>query len=193
MADGQIETSRFIKKNSVQLLNNRLIVKKSSPFETSEFELSYDQIENKKTIETKVSFALIVFSSFAAILGFLYLFGDKSNISIVLFIFSVLFILIAFVTKLKVISIKSYDGRNIELYFTERNKEKVILFSNQIIDSANDYLLRKYSKIDKDLPVESQIQNLIFLRDRELLSEEKFEQLKNQLLGKENKSNIGYR
>ena len=42
------------------------------------------------------------------------------------------------------------------------------------------------------LPIDNQLQNLIFLRDRDLLSEEKFEHLKNQLPGRDNKSNIGY-
>lgn len=193
MDDVQFETKRFIKKISIELLTSHIIIRKSSPFETSEFQLTYEQIENNKTIETKVNFALLVFSSLAAIVGFLYLFGDKSNISIVFFLFALLFLLIAFVTKLKVIIIKSYDGRNIELYFTERNKEEVILFSEKIISSANDFLLKKYSKIDKDLPIDNQLQNLILLRDRELLTEEKFEYLKNQLLGKDNKSSIGYR
>jgi hypothetical protein len=189
----EIETTRFIKKISIQLLDSRVVVKKSSPFETSEFELSYEQIENKKTIETKVNFSLLVFSSFAAIVGFLYLFGDKSSNSIVFFLFSFVILLIAFATKLKVIIIKSNNGKNIELYFNERNKEEIILFSDKIINSVNDYLLRKYSKVDKELPIDYQINNLIFLRDRDLLSDEKFEQLKNQLLGKDQKLNIGYR
>jgi len=189
----EIKTTRFIKKISIQLLDSHVVVKKSSPFETSEFELSYEQIENKKTIETKVNFSLLVFSSFAAIVGFLYLFGDKTNNSISFFFFSFLILLIAFATKLKVIIIKSNNGKNIELYFTKRNKDEIILFSDKVINSVNDYLLRKYSKIDKDLPIDYQINNLIFLRDRDLLSDEKFEQLKNQLLGKDQKLNIGYR
>jgi hypothetical protein len=193
MAELEIETRRFFKKNSVRLLTNRLIVKKTSPFETSEFELSYEQIENKKEIETKVNFGLLVISSLAAIVGFLYLFGSKSEMTIVFFIISIVLLFIAFATKLKVVVIKAYNGQNIELYFANKNKDEVIIFAEKLIDSANNYLLSKYTKIDRDLPIDNQIQMLIVLRDKELLSEDKFEQLKNQLLGRENKTGIGYR
>ena len=193
MDEPKIETNRFFKKYSIQLLDSHLLVKKSSPFESSEFELSYDQIENKKSIETKVNFGLLVISSLAAIVGFLYLFGNKDEVTIAFFSISILVLLIAFSTKLKMIIIKSYDGRNIELFYTTKNKEEIIAFSDKILSSSNDYVLRKYSKIDRDLPIDNQLQNLIFLRDRDLLSEEKFEHLKNQLLGKDTKSNIGYR
>jgi len=193
MDELKIETNRFFKKNSIELLDSHMLVKKSSPFETSEFELSYDQIENKKSIETKVNFGLLVISSLAGILGFLFLFGNKDEVTIGFFSISILVLLIAFVTKLKMIIIKSYDGSNIELFYTSKNKEDIITFSDKIISSSNDYVLRKFSKIDRDLPIDTQLQNLIFLRDRDLLSGEKFEHLKNQLLGKDTKSNIGYR
>jgi hypothetical protein len=193
MDELKIETNRFFKKNSIELLDSHMLVRKSSPFETSEFELSYDQIENKKSIETKVNFGLLVISSLAGILGFLFLFGNKDEVTIGFFSISILVLLIAFVTKLKMIIIKSYDGSNIELFYTSKNKEDIITFSDKIISSSNDYVLRKFSKIDRDLPIDTQLQNLIFLRDRDLLSEGKFEHLKNQLLGKDNKSNIGYR
>src|SRR5258705_3057004 len=99
MADEQIETRRFFKKIRIELFNNRLIVKKSSPFETSEYELSYEQIENKKAIATNVNFGLLVVTSLTAIIGFPFLFGDKIEIAIALFIFSILSLLLAFATK----------------------------------------------------------------------------------------------
>ena len=193
MISSRIETQRFFRKNSVELFNNKFVVAKKSPFEFSEFELSYEQIENKKTIETKVNFGLLTIASFAGIVGFLYLFGNASEMSLVFFSITFFLILIAFVTQKKIVIIKSVTGQNIELYFTEKNKNEVVEFAEKIIDSANAYLLAKYSRLDKDLPIDNQLHNLIFLRDRELLSEERFELLKNQLLGKENKSSIGYR
>jgi hypothetical protein len=68
----------------------------------------------------------------------------------------------------------------------------VIDYANQIIDAANNYLLKKFSKIDRSLAIEPQIENIQFLLNREIITEEKFETLKNQLLGRENKSSIGF-
>ena len=192
MDEIEITTRRFFRKNTVQLLPNRIIVRKSSPFESSEFELSYEQIENKKTIERKVNFGLLALALFCVVIGLLYLFGNSPEFSMVFFFSSLLFLMIAFATKLELVVIKSYGGRNIELFFNRWNRDKVIAFGDRVIDAANNFLLKKYSRVDKDLPFEHQIQNLMLLRERELLTEEKFLELKNQLLGKD-KSNIGYK
>ncbi|RDJ93906.1 SHOCT domain-containing protein, partial [Lacticaseibacillus rhamnosus] len=64
--------------------------------------------------------------------------------------------------------------------------------SNKIIDASNQFLLTKYGKIDKALPMEGQLNKLEFLRDRDILTDEEFENLKNQLLGRENKGSIGF-
>ena len=65
-------------------------------------------------------------------------------------------------------------------------------FSNRIIEASNKFLLNKYGKIDKALPIEGQLSKLEFLRDRDILNEDEFENLKNQLLGRENKGSIGF-
>jgi hypothetical protein len=43
------------------------------------------------------------------------------------------------------------------------------------------------------LPIENQLTNLDFLRKKNLITQEKFEELKDLLLGRENKKSIGYR
>jgi hypothetical protein len=191
MSINYYETTRLLKKKSIQLLKDKIHVINTTPFESKEFDISYEQIETKKTVETKISFGLLVFVFFLFILGTFYFLGSYDNVSAVLFILAFFFLCIALLTKLKVITIKSYEG-NIELYFTNKNKEDVIAFADTIISSTNRYLLNKFSKIDKDLPIDNQLINLNFLRDKELISNEIFEQLKDQLLGRENKKSIGY-
>lgn len=193
MNQQKIETRRFIKRSAVELLNSKIVVNTSTPFESNQFEVSYEHIEDKKLISTKVNFGLLILTLFLSVTGILYLFGNSSYISLYFFIFAFVILLVAFLTKLKVISIKTYDGNVIDLYFTNHNKIKILEFAEQIIQSSNNYLLQKYSKIDKDLPIDEQIRNLSFLRNKELISEDKFEELKKQLLGKDNKYSIGYR
>lgn len=193
MSDSIIQTKRFFKKCSIQLLKDKIKVIRSTPFDLIEFEISYENIETKKTIEAKVNFGLLVLISLLLVIGILYFFGDKSNISSVFFIVAIIIFFIAMATKLKVITIKTFEGHTLELFFTNKNKADVINFAEKIINTANNFLLSKYSKIDKDLPIENQLSKLDFLRDKELITDEVFEQLKNQLLGKENKQTIGYR
>ena len=184
---------RFLKKYSLHLLKSGVSVIKTTPFESQEYEIAYDHLETKKTIETKVGFGMITLFLFLVVMGFLYLVNDQDDFSKFFFLLSFVILLIAIITKLRVITIKSYEGQNIELYFTNRNRQEVVAFAEAIINSTNAYLLNKFSKIDKDLPIDNQLANLDFLRTKELITDEIFEQLKDQLLGRENKKSIGYR
>jgi len=85
-----------------------------------------------------------------------------------------------------------YAGESIILYFNNKNKKEVVDFSESVIDASNNYLLKKYSKIDKALPIAPQVEHLQFLLNRDIISEDHFETLKNQLLGRDNKSSIGF-
>ena len=193
MPDSIIETRRFFKKCTLELLKDEIKVIKSTPFNSVEFEVSYEQIETKKTIETKVNFGLLVLVFLFSFIGILFLFGDRSYISTLFFSFAILVLIFSIITKLKIMTIKSFEGHNLELYFTSRNKQDVLSFADKIINSANNYILNKYSKIDKDLPIENQLAKLSFLQNKDLITDEQFEQLKSQLLGRENKQSIGYR
>ena len=126
------------------------------------------------------------------ILGTLFLLGSLAEISPLLILIGLVFLVTTFILRKKTITIASFDGNVIELYFTNRNKPEITAFANQIIDSSNSFLLNKYSKLDRDLPIDNQLSNLDFLLNREIITEEEFENLKNQLLGRNTKSKIGF-
>ena len=85
-----------------------------------------------------------------------------------------------------------FDGNTIELYFNDEHKEEILQFADQIIKSVNLLLLNKYGKIDKDLPIANQLSSLDILRNREIITEEEFDSLKDQLFGRNSKSRIGF-
>jgi hypothetical protein len=87
---------------------------------------------------------------------------------------------------------KARIGKTNIFLFIKNNKEEVIQFADKIINSSNSYFITKYSKIDKALPIDSQMDNLEFLRNKEIISEEQFDNLKNQLLGRDSKNSIGF-
>ena len=192
MLNATFQTQRLLKKFSISILKTGLHIVKKTPFESSEFDLSFEHIETKKTVETKLTFGLLVLILFFAFVALLFFLNGQTEESSFFFVLTVIVLIIALLTKLRVITIKAYEGQNIELYFTNRNKEEVMAFADTIISSANAFLLNKFSKIDKDLPIGNQLENLDFLRNKELLSEPEYEQLKDQLLGRDNKKSIGF-
>jgi hypothetical protein len=192
MTELTFSTRRYLKKVQICLEKNKMHVIKTSPLESKEFDIAYENVETKKTVETKVASGLLVIVLFCATTGGLFLLSGNYPVANTFFLIGAAIFAIALITRVKVVTIKCFEG-NIELYFSNRNKDDVIAFSDRIIDSANAYLLNKFSKIDKDLPIDNQLERLDFLRGKDLIDDEIFEQLKNQLLGRDRKNSIGYR
>lgn len=184
--------SKFFSRQSFELLPRGVRINRKTLFESVEHEISYEHITNKKKIQSTINNNSLFIGVCFVILGTLFLLGSLAEISPLLILIGLVFLVITFITRKKTIKIACFDGNIIELYFTNKNKPEITAFANQIIDSSNSFLLNKYSKLDKDLPIENQLSNLDFLLNREIITEEEFENLKNQLLGRNTKSKIGF-
>lgn len=74
------------------------------------------------------------------------------------------------------------------------NKETVFHFLDELNSKVKKYYLKKYGSIDKELPIEPQLSNLMFLKDNEIITTEEFEELKNIAIGKTSSNNpIGFK
>ena len=60
------------------------------------------------------------------------------------------------------------------------SKEEMENFINEITSRSRKILIDKYSKVDPDLPEDIQIRNLYWLKEKGLISEEKYEELKQE-------------
>ena len=72
-------------------------------------------------------------------------------------------------------------GGNINLTFFKESPspEKVNYFISEIIRLSKQQLLNKYAKIDAELPEETVFTQLNWLKNRDLLTEEEYQELKN--------------
>ncbi len=183
---------RFLKNQEFNILHSSLKVEKRTPLDSIEYEIPFEHIHNKKKIQTITNNSLLVISFTLLVIGLLFQLGSNTEVSIILLIIAAFFLTLALITRQKVITIPTYDGDKIELFFNKRNKQELLNFSNKIIEASNSFLLNKYGKIDKVLPLEAQLNNLNFLRDRDIITDKEYENLKNQLLGRENKGSLGF-
>jgi hypothetical protein len=183
---------RRFTKQQFELKRSTLKVDISDLFERTEYEISYENIDFKKKVQVIFNHGLLVASLFAFAIGLLLAFAPNEEAAFVFFLLGAVCFTLAFTLKKKVVTINAFDGNRIELFFNNRNKDQVVDFADEIIRSSNQHLLRKYGKVDPALPIEPQINNIQFLRDREIISEEEFESLKNQVLGRTNKATIGF-
>ena len=183
---------RYFIRQTFDILDSSLSVHKKGLFDEIEYEIPFDNIHHKRIIQTQINNNLLVTGLFLATFSLLFLLGSSQELTYIFLSIGAIFILIAFINRKKTVTIPNYGGETITLFFDNKNKQEVVDFSKQIIDASNSYLLRKYSRIDRDLPLEPQIEHLKFLLNRDIIDESHFESLKNQLLRRDGKSSIGF-
>ncbi|MBC7828233.1 MAG: hypothetical protein H7122_10850 [Chitinophagaceae bacterium] len=188
----KLHNRRFLKTQKFDILRTSLKIEKKTPLDSVEYEVSFEHIHNKKKVQTITNNNFLVLSFFLFVIGLLLQIGSNVELSITLLLGAVIFLGLALTTRQKTITIPTYDGDKIELFFNSRNKQEVLDFSNKVIEASNSFLLNKYGKIDKALPLEGQLSNLHYLRDRDTITDEEYENFKNQLLGRENKGSLGF-
>ena len=92
-----------------------------------------------------------------------------------------------FLTYLKsrnVVLIPTANNRYIELFKDKPNKELFDAFILELSNRITSFLYTKYASIDTDLPIEPQLLNIAWLKEREIISQEEFERLKSELTKK---------
>lgn len=183
---------RFWTTQNFEIKKSSLKINRKHMFEAVEYEIPFYLINNNLKTQTIINNNVIIVGVFFFAFSFLFLIGDNEGLTLLFILIAFLFITIPFFNRKKVISISCADGHLIELFFNHRNKLEVTEYARSIIDAANNFLLHKYGKIDRLLPIEPQIENIQYLLNREIITEENFENLKNQLLGTENKKSIGF-
>lgn len=183
---------RYFTRQELEINKTSLKISKRNLFDEIEYEISLEQIENKKKLEVKTNSNLFIIGLFVFGIGIFFLSGSIIEMTEICSLISIVLVIASFIDKKRVITIGTYQGENITLYFTSKNKQEVIDFAEQIFQASKGFLLNKYSKIDRALPIQPQLDNIQFLRNREVISEEDYNFLKNQLLGRENKSYIGF-
>lgn len=107
--------------------------------------------------------------------------GDKiENLPILIFalMFGVGFGLLALKAPLKN-ELHLFGGSsNVMFLLNSPSKEEMEKFIQELITRSRNIILEKYSKVDPDLPEEIQISNFYWLKQRGLLSEDEYENLK---------------
>jgi len=187
----KLSTKRFFTRQEIDILRTSLKIERKTALDYVEFEIPFENIHNKRRIQTSTNHNFVVLSIILFLIG-MFLIGANPELSALAFLIGTFFLAFALFARKKTVTISTYDGSNIELPFTNKNKQDVLDFSTMIIEASNQFLLNKYGRIDRGLPIDSQLSKLEFLRDREILSDEEYDNLKNQLLGREHKSHLGF-
>ena len=188
---------RYLNQKTIVFQENGILYSSGNYLSAKKIFIPYEEILYEKIeyqIKTdKFNLIISVISFFVVIKSILGFYDNPSGIYMGLLPFSIIFFLAFLIATIlsrkKVVYITTFNFGPIELY---DNTEEIDVFLKNLKQVTDNFLKTKYSEIDRDLPLDNQLQNLIYLKERRILSEQEFEALKNKLIG--NKSEFsGYR
>lgn len=91
------------------------------------------------------------------------------------------FLLLTIFSRKYMLYITTLSGYLIDFYDKNPSEEAMDEFLETLKTKTFSYLKEKYAVIDIDLPVENQIENLNFLKERNVITEKEYEALKEKL------------
>lgn len=183
---------RYFTRQNFEIQKSSLKIERKNLFDSVEYKIPFDQISNQLKTQTIINNNLVVIGIFFIVFSLFFQLGPNDELTIIFFSIGLLITVVSFINRKKVVTITSFIEGDIELYFNNQNREEVVEYAHSIIRAADNYLLTKLSKVDRSMPIEPQLENIQYLLNREIINEETFETLKNQLLGKDNQQSIGF-
>ena len=177
------------KRKEFELISNtELRIKEKQSGELKEWTVKLEMIGHNLVYQEAIRKRFYIMSSFlVAFLIFitiaLYMSDDfKGNLPVVIGSYVIIGLIIALSLLSPLKKEIHLVGGNVNLTFFKENPsaEEVKTFITEIIRLSKQQLLNKYAKIDPELPEETVFTQLNWLKNRDLLTEEEYQDLKNE-------------
>lgn len=184
----RLEQKQGFKKRTFELVGDKLRMTYKTSSETKEWSVNIDSIGNEILIEKKSRKGGYFLGGFFLAFGIFFLAvyaasGDESlslwaMISIGVFYLSLGSLI--FFSPLKD-ELHITGGYSQITFFLESPSRKVVEdFANTLIEKSKSIILQRFSKIDPDVPEETMMNQLYWLRNRGLISENEYEAKKKE-------------
>ena len=182
-----LEQKQGLKRREFELTGNRLKIIHKSVSEFKQWNVNIEEIGDEIHIDKKTRKGAIIVAG--CLLGFGTLFfviNKYVNDELTLNIFIGLGIMYLFIGLMILISPQKSElniiggMRTVSFFLESPSQNEVETFANNIIQESKKIILDKYSKVDADIPEETMINQLLWLRNRAIITEDEFERKKEE-------------
>lgn len=179
----KLEQKQGIKRRTFELIGDKLKMTYRTSSETKEWAVNLDTIGNEILIEKKSRkgsvFLGLFFLAFGIFILAAYILSGDNSLSlwaiIAIGVFYIGFGALIFLSPLKNELHITGGFSQVTFFLESPSREDVEKFANSLIKQSKNIILSRYSKIDPDLPEETMMNQLNWLRTRGLLSEKEYE------------------
>ena len=200
----KLKQRKLFTQKELTLNKNSIKVKVKNLTSSEETTISLEEIDTRKMVyQKKTDTLMLIVTLFFGIFFLINIFNpenykpDQDNpygLSIFLFLASLFSGLITFLKSKNVILIPTMNNGYLEVFRSKPSENDVDDFISKLSEKINLSLKDKYGKLDLDMPTEQQLMNISWLKEREVISELEFEQLKTQLTSlRKDQNKIGFK
>jgi hypothetical protein len=182
----------LFKRTTFEIRNNFLHFHSKGIANSIEYDILYEEISDKVIYETKMEDFPKV-TTVIVVIGLIIGIAKKDTEAITFASTLLLLVLwILFATRKRTASIVLYDNRVLIINLKKPNPEEVKRFVDNLQLKIKEFLKSKYGTIDRDLPLDPQLNNYTWLKNRNIIDDAEFNDLKNKLLRLESDNKIGF-
>src|SRR5258706_2797761 len=99
---------RYLTRQTFDILESSLKVHKKGVLDEIEYEIPFDSVHHKKTIQTQINNNMLVTGFFFVTFSFLFLLGTAEQLTVIFLSIGVMFVLIALINRKKTVTIPTY-------------------------------------------------------------------------------------
>ncbi|UAB75609.1 hypothetical protein [Mesoflavibacter sp. SCSIO 43206] len=200
----KLKQRRLFTQKELTLNKNSIKVKVKNLTSSEETTISLEEIDTRKMVyQKKTDTLMLIVTLFFGIFFLINIFNpenykpdqdDPYGVFIFLFLASLFSGLITFLKSKNVILIPTMNNGYLEVFRSKPSENDVDDFISKLSEKINKSLKDKYGKLDLGMPTEQQLMNISWLKEREVISELEFEQLKTQLTSlRKDQNKIGFK
>ncbi len=183
----KLTQEKIFEKRVFTIQNNGLDVNIESPKGNQKFLIPFEEVGTRKFYKSAskvVPYIVIaIFGIILLILTYSYVFTESSmnegTFLVNIIVWPIIILIIFLSSKQKSVFLVG-SQRSIEFFADVPSEQEVENFLDKLIITTKVYLKEKYGKIDLDIPEEILIQNLLFLKNTDIITNDEYEELKKE-------------
>jgi len=184
----ELKQKKYLEHREFEIFEKEIKVKIRKSYEQTEWTIPFEELGFKKVYQSNprtLNYIVVSIILMILLIMTIVFFVQKNSMDsetyyVNLFLWGLLATIFFFVGKKNELFLTG--GQNSLAFLRDRPSEKQVeLFVEKLIESAKTYLKKKYTRIDKDLSEEIQLNNFYWLKNIEIITDEEYELLKKEL------------
>jgi hypothetical protein len=184
----ELKQKKYLEHREFKIFEKEVTVKIRKNYEQTEWTIPFEELGFKKVYQSNpktLNYIVVsVVTVFLLVMTSVFFFQknsiDSATYYVNLFLWGLIAIIFSFVGKKNELFLTG--GQTSLAFLRDRPSEKQVdQFIEKLIESAKKHLKKKYTRIDKDLSEEIQLNNFYWLRNIEIITDEEYEALKKEL------------